>query len=79
MKRSIRSMIVTAGVVALLFSFTMMMAAQDEAVRAAYTSSGNIPTTIEGIHRFPAAPASFDPLTATQTDTGDLRLPAAPG
>ncbi len=78
MKSSVRSMIVTAGVVALLFSFTMMMAAQDEAVRAAYASSGNIPTTIEGIHRFPAAPASFDPLTATDLTLATYGFPPRP-
>jgi hypothetical protein len=78
MSRSIQSMIHATSVVALLFSFTNLLAAQDEAARAAYESSATMPTTVQGIRSFPAPPANFNPLTASELTLATYGLPPHP-
>jgi len=52
--------------------------AQSDAVRAMYQSSASIPTNISGVHTFPAPPAEFTPLTASDAELAAYGFPPRP-
>jgi hypothetical protein len=78
MKRSIQSMIAAVPVAVSLLGFTVSAVAQDDAVRATYESSATMPTTVQGIRAFPAPPANFNPLAASDMALATYGLPPHP-
>ena len=52
--------------------------AQTEAARAIYESSGTVSTNIEGIRTFPAPPANFNALTASDEALAGYGFPPRP-
>ncbi len=77
-RRFLNRVIVVATATLLVVSFAAFAAAQDEAARAVYESSANIRTNIEGIRSFPAPPADFNPLTASDVTLASYGFPPHP-
>jgi len=73
-----RSIVSIAATAILLFTLNAISVAQNEAARAAYESSARIPTNVEGIRAFPAPPANFNPLAASDEELASYGFPPHP-
>jgi hypothetical protein len=77
MKISIRHFFM-ASVIAGLPGLTTPVWAQSDAVRALYQSSAVVSTNMEGVKTFPAPPADFDPLKASDEALAAYGFPPRP-
>lgn len=68
----------TILVAAFCLGLTAAALAQSEAVRAIYQASASIPTNIEGIYTYPAPPAGFKPVTASDEELAAYGFPPRP-
>jgi hypothetical protein len=59
-------------------SLSTFVVAQSDAVRAIYDRSAIVPTNIPGIHTFPAPPAGYNPVTASDTENATYGFPPRP-
>jgi hypothetical protein len=64
--------------IALLAGAAGMASAHNEAARAIYEESGNVPTNIEGVRTFPAPPRDLDALSASDETLASYGLPPRP-
>jgi hypothetical protein len=63
---------------ALCFALTVGATAQSDALRALYEASATIPTNMEGIRTFPAPPAGFNAITASDEELAHYGIPFRP-
>jgi|HubBroStandDraft_6_1064221.scaffolds.fasta_scaffold189694_2 hypothetical protein len=70
--------IAVTAVLALVASFATTAAAQSDALRKLYETSATIPTNVESIHAYPAPPAGFDSLSASDEDLAAYGIPLRP-
>jgi hypothetical protein len=77
MKRS-ASLIVIALVVVSMLSLTTFAVAQREDAHAVLDAAPKIETSVRGVHAFPAPPAGFNALTATNRELLTYGLPQRP-
>jgi hypothetical protein len=63
---------------ALVLTFTSFSYAQSEAARAIYNSAANITTNIKGIRSYPAPPANFSAVTASDEQLAGFGFPPRP-
>jgi len=61
-----------------MLSTTTLAKAQSDAVRSIYAWGATVPTNIEGVHTYPAPPAGFNPLTATDEELATHGFPPRP-
>src|SRR5580692_6118658 len=78
MKKLAKSYLVRAIVAGLVLSLATSAVAQSDAARAIYESAASIPTNVAGIRTFPAPPAAFDPLSATDEALASYGFPPRP-
>jgi hypothetical protein len=78
MKKYDKSSLIRAFVAGLVMSFASFAVAQSDAVRAIYESAASVPTNVAGIRTFPAPPAAFDPLSATDEALASYGFPPRP-
>jgi hypothetical protein len=65
------SLVVTLGL-------TTMLSAQSDAARSIYRSAATVSTNIQGVRSYPAPPAGFNPLTATEEELASYGFPPRP-
>lgn len=78
MIRSIAWVLVVAAGVVLSLGFGQRASAQSDAARVIYESSASIPTNISGVRTFPAPPAGFAAMTASDEDLARYGFPPRP-
>jgi hypothetical protein len=64
--------------ISLLAGVAGIASAHNEAARAIYEESGNVPTNIEGVRTFPAPPRDFDAVSASDETLASYGLPPRP-
>ncbi|MFZ1919049.1 MAG: G1 family glutamic endopeptidase [Terriglobales bacterium] len=77
-KRTIALAVIAVAAMALTGSLTTSAAAQSDAARAIYQSAATIQTNIAGIHTYPAPPANFKPLEASDETLAMYGFPPRP-
>jgi hypothetical protein len=78
MRRTVGSVVIAIAVIVLSFGFAKAAAAQSDAVSAIYQSSASIPTNIPGVRTFPAPPAGFNALAASDETLASFGFPPRP-
>src|ERR1700684_3544799 len=78
MRRTVGSVVIAIAVIVLSFGFAKATAAQSDAVSAIYQSSASIPTNIPGVRTFPAPPAGFNALAASDETLASYGFPPRP-
>jgi hypothetical protein len=78
MRRSILPVVMASAIAVLACSLTTTAVAQSDAARAIYESAATVQTNIEGIRTFPAAPAEFNPLAASDEALASYGFPPRP-
>jgi hypothetical protein len=66
------------AVLALVAGFGTAAAAQSDAIRKLYETSATIPTNLEGIYAYPAPPAGFSVLNASDEELAAYGIPLRP-
>jgi hypothetical protein len=77
MKHLTLSTVVMAAMVALI-GLTNLATAQSDSARVVYESAATVPTNIPGIHTYPAPPADFNPLEASEEALASFGFPPRP-
>lgn len=78
MKRFISVMVLSLAVLIVATGLTTVAMAQSDAARLIYESAATVKTNIPGIHMFPAPPAGFEALKATDETLAAYGLPPRP-